>query len=372
MFKRTLFRKSVWLLLALLIPAMGVFAQDAAPSLPASYQLTGFIHIPQHWNNCGPATLTMGLTYFGFPADQNPAANWLKPNSEDGNVSPWQMVDYVNKQLAGSVRALKRVGGDLTTLKTLIANNFPVIIEEGYDPEPDRLGWMGHYLLVTGYDDGSQIFTSMDSYLGPNKAISYKQVDKYWKDFNNTYIVLYKMDREPELMTLLGKDADETKNYLDALEINRQRALADPNDAFAWFNLGSNYVSLGSYDKKAFEYAAAAFDQARKIGLPWRMLWYQFTPYDAYLAVGRYQDVIDLVHTVIDVNCQDKCTAKYIEESYYYAGVAREKLGDAKRALGNYNAALQFNPNFSPARDARDRLAASSGNTDTASASGSG
>lgn len=361
--KQLTLRQLAWLLLLLLIPGMGAMAQEATPAVstvPTSYQMTGMQHIPQNWNNCGPATLTMGLTYFGVAADQNPAASWLKPTSEDGNVSPWQMVEYVNTQLPGTIRALTRAGGDLALLKTLIANEFPVIIEAGYDPEPERLGWMGHYLLVTGFDDTNQIFNTHDSYKGPNTAYSYQHVDEFWKHFNNTYIVLYKFEREQEVMTLLGTNADVTQNALNALEINRQRALANANDPYAWFNMGSSYVLLADYDPQAYEYAATAFDQARKLQLPWRMLWYQFGPYIAYNAVGRYQDVLDLAKVQLD----EPGTSQYIEETYYYAGVAREGLGDTERALVNYNTALEIDKNFTPAQVARDRL------TQTASASG--
>ena len=52
-------------------------------------------------------------------------------------------------------------------------------------------------------------------------------------------------------------------------------AARDANNAFYWFNLGATYNALGEYDK-----AATAFDQALALGLPWRMLWYQFGPYE--------------------------------------------------------------------------------------------
>jgi hypothetical protein len=348
----------VFVLLACL-PVAVTYAQNVPAALPANYKLNGITHIPQHWNNCGPATLTMALTYYGFPANQDAAASWLKPTSEDGNVSPWQMVAYVNTQLNSPIHAITRGGGDLNTIKTLLSNNFPVIIEMGYDPEPDRLGWMGHYLLVVGYDDGGQAITSYDSYLGPNKQYTYDHVNQFWEHFNNTYIVLYNVDREAELMTLLGNNADPTQNALNALEINRQRALADATDKFAWFNMGTDYVTLAdlnpaAYQPKAYEYAAAAYDKARELNLPWRMLWYQFGPYEAYNAVGRYQDVLDLAH----VQLKEPGTSQYIEETYYYAGVAREGMGDAARALSNYQQAVQIDPNFTPAKTARDRLQA--------------
>ncbi len=352
---------SLLVLLFVLFPLNSIAAQDVSASLPLSYQLNGITHIPQGWNNCGPATLTMGLTYFGFAADQNLAASWLKPTSEDGNVSPWQMVEYVNTQLGSGIRAVSRVGGDAVTLKTLVSNNFPVVIEAGYDPEPDRLGWMGHYLLIVGYDDSASMFNTYDSYLGPNKKYSYDHVNEFWAHFNNTYIILYSAEREPELMNLLGTNADPIQNSLNALEINRQRALANPQDKFAWFNMGSNYVALAqlnpqAYDPQAYEYAVAAFDKARELNLPWRMLWYQFGPYEAYNAVGRYQDVIDLA----GVQLSEEGTSQYIEETFYYAGVAREGMGDVRRALANYNTAIQLDPNFTPAREARDRLQSAS------------
>lgn len=322
-------------------------AQDAPVSYPPSYQLTGITHIYQGWNNCGPATLTMGLTYFGtVPADQYPAANWLKPNSEDKNVSPWQMVEYVNTQLDGTTRALLRQGGTLDLLKVLISNNFPVLIEAGYDPPGRGLGWMGHYLLMTGYDEAAQHFITMDSYDGPNMAYTYEHVNEYWRHFNRVYIVLYDIRREAELLALLGPDADERTNILRALEAARAEAIATPTDPFAWFNMGTNFVALGMYQE-----AATAYDQARNLGLPWRMMWYQFGPFEAYLNVGRYNDVILLAQA----NLNDG-GGQYVEETFYYAGLARAAMGETARAIDNFNGAIAFNPNFTPAREARAQL----------------
>ena len=72
-----------------------------------------------------------------------------------------------------------------------------------------------------------------------------------------------------------------------AVDQAQQEVAADPNDLFASFNLGSSLSAMGSYAD-----AATAFDRARAIGLPPRMLWYQFEPFAAYLAVGRTADVL--------------------------------------------------------------------------------
>ncbi len=331
-------------LLGLLIMIAPAFAQETTQTLPSSFQLSGVTHIWQGWNNCGPATLTMGLTYFGAAADQYPAAGWLKPNGEDKNVSPWQMADYVNTQLPGTTQALVRRGGSLELLKTLVYNQFPVIIEQGYDPPGENLGWMGHYLLIKGYDDARQVFITYDSYKGPDREYSYDHINEYWRHFNRLYIVLYDAAREGDLMALLGADADERQNYTNALEQARQEAVANPQDPFAWFNMGTNFTALGMFNE-----ASVAYDQARNVGggLPWRMLWYQFGPFEAYYAVGRYDDMIALANA----NLNDG-GGQYVEETFYYAGLARAALGETDRAIENFNQALFFNPNFTPAAQA--------------------
>ena len=345
------------LLLVVLLPVGTALAQEAptpeTASIPSAYQLSGFNFEYQGWNNCGPATQTTALTYFGYADNQLRAAQWLKPNNEDKNVTPQEMVAFVNTQVPETpVFALNRHGGTLGLLKTLIANNYPVIIEKGYDPPPHDKGWMGHYLLVVGYDDARQMFITHDSYLGPNQEYTYDYLDEFWRHFNRSYIVLYESGAEPALLALLGDDADPQQNALRALEVARAEASTNPQDPFAWFNIGTSYVLLAdSYQQEAYEYAAVAYDEARKYDLPWRMMWYQFGPFEAYNAVGRYEDTLQL--TAANLNDGG---GHWVEETFYYAAVAREEQGDTVRALENYRQAAFLNPNFIAAREARDRL----------------
>ncbi len=348
-------KRILWIGLLIVIASLTtsiIMAQDDAntedlPPIPVAYQLAGVRHEYQGWNNCGPATLTNALTFFGYSENQTRAATWLKPHYEDKNVSPWQMAEFVNTQVPElPVYALARMGGDMELVKRLIANNFPVIIEAGYDPEPDRLGWMGHYLLISGYDDSVGVFTTQDSYLGPNYNYGYNEIQTFWQHFNYTYIVLYTSDRLEELNAILGDDADEWQNAVNALELARAEATEDPSDKFAWFNMGTNFVELGMYEE-----ASIAYDQARNLQLPWRMMWYQFGPFEAYYNVGRYDDMMVLVRAN-----QNDGGGHFVEETRYYLGLAREGRGEIEMALENYNAALQFNPNFAPALEARNRL----------------
>lgn len=327
---------------------------DLASALPAAYTLNGFTYHAQTWNNCGPATLTMALSYFGYADGQARAAAWLKPNYEDKNVSPWQMSEFVNTQVPEiPVYSYVRYGGTLDLLKTLIYNGFPVIIEAGYDPPRAAQGWMGHYLLMVGYDDTTQQFTTYDSYDGQNMVYSYDHIAEFWQHFNYTYIVLYDSSQQQDLDALLGDDADLDQNIRNALEIARNEAIADQTDNFAWFNMGTNLVMMGQYED-----AATAFDVARTTGagLPWRMLWYQFGPYEAYHEMGRYNDMIVLAQAALNDG-----GGQYVEETYYYGGLAREGLGETERAIANYQAAVNFNPNFTPARERLDALTGAAG-----------
>jgi hypothetical protein len=316
--------------------------QPTAVALLPSARLYGFEHIYQTWNNCGPATLTMGLSYYGWTEDQSVAANFLKPDAEDKNVSPWQMVRFVNENTG--VRALTRMGGDLDMIRRLILEGFPVLVETGYMPE--GYDWMGHYRLVIAYDDMAGQIYAYDSFLGHGDyqglASSYAHFDETWQHFNRTYIVIYEEAREAELRQVLGQHADLDYNARQALEVARQEAATEPDNPFAWFNMGTSYLALDQYEE-----AAQAYDQARNAGtgLPWRMLWYQFGPFEAYYEVGRYDDVLALVQANLG-------TTPYVEETYYWTGMvylAREQFSSAR---AKFNETLQHNRNFNPARDA--------------------
>lgn len=318
----------------------------AAVALLPSARLFGVEHTFQTWNNCGPATLTMALSYYGWTDDQVVAANVLKPDAEDKNVSPSQMVHFVNNNTG--VRALLRMGGDLDMLKQLIMAGFPVIVEIGFMPE--GYDWMGHYRLLIAYDDQLREVYSYDSFLGHGNLqglpTSYDLFDDRWQHFNRPYIVLYEQAREAELRQVLGEHADLTANYQHALDVARQEANLAPDNPYAWFNMGTSYLKLGM-----FQEAAQAYDQARNAGsgLPWRMLWYQFGPYQAYYEVGRYDDVMALAQATLG-------TTTYVEETFYWKGMVFMAREDYASARSQFNLALQHNRNFLPAQDALVQL----------------
>ena len=316
-------------------PPKPTLAASPTPDLLPQVTLTGFEYQYQKFNNCGPATLTSALSYYGRPERQNEAAAVLKPVDQDRNVSPGEMSAYIHQV---GLDATVRVGGTLDNLKRLIANGYPVIIEKGFEPDADK-GWMGHYLLLTGYDEARSIFITQDSFLGPDQLVPYETLDHYWRQFNRLYIIPYPVNNEAGINALIGPE-DYPAMYTSALATAQAEATSDPNDTFAWFNVGANLVALDRYAE-----AAAAYDQARVAGLPWRMLWYQFGPYEAYYYAGRYDEVLALADATLAA--QDS-----LEESHYWRGLALQALGNSEEARREFEKALTLNPSFEPARAA--------------------
>lgn len=327
---------------------MATSLPPTATPLPTAVRLQNIKIIPQKFNNCGPANLTIALGYYGVEVDQLAVGDAIKPNYDDRNVSPWELVNYVNTSTAMKSRYF--VGGNLVLLKQLLAAGFPVIIEKGLYPS-DWEGWMGHYLTVVGYDDASQEFISLDTFLGPwdssGRRDSYESVAEFWQQFNHTFILLYPPEDEAKILAILSSELlDQVTMWRQTAVTNQQLTTTQPDNPYAWFNLGSSLTHLATLTNNPTLYAsaAAAFDQARTIGLPWRMLWYQFEPYAAYLENGRIDDIFTLSDAILSTE-----GGQNVEETYFYRSQAYLALGDETAAAASLATVLELNPNWKTA-----------------------
>jgi tetratricopeptide (TPR) repeat protein len=316
------------------------------PPQPAM-QLSGLTHFWQTWNNCGPATLATNLSFYGSTLNQADIGNVLRRYADDKNVSPQELVSYAQNQ---GYMAQLRVNGSAELARTFISNGIPLLIETWLEDEPGN--GMGHYRLLVGYDDATQRWIVYDSYAHTNLVsadpnvyqgiyMSYEQTEAWWKIFNRTYVLVYPPDRDPLVRSILGDAYDANVMWQEAIATAQGEIAANPSDQYAHFNLGSGLVEIGDYAG-----AAIAFDQARALGLPWRMLWYQFGPFVAYTEMGRYQEVIDLGQATLT------SAAGGIEEIHYWRGRAMAGLGDAANAQAEWNQALTLNPDYLPAQQA--------------------
>ena len=316
---------------------------------PPAHALTGIRHEWQTWNNCGPATLAMQMSHFGSPLDQADVGGVLRRHEDDKNVSPQELADFARAQ---GYEAQVRINGSGDLLRALISAGLPVLIETWHEDEPDN--GMGHYRLLTGYEDNTSRWIAYDTFDAENLVnpdgdyrgiyLPYAETDALWQVFHHTYLLVYPPDRAAEVQQILGETGDwaidEAAMWQQSL-LDAQRAVDEsPGNAFAHFNLGTSRVATGD-----FAGAASAYDQARQLGLPWRMLWYQFGSFEAYTAIGRHAETLALAEATL-------ATTEGVEELHYWRGRALAGLGDVEGARGAFERSLALNPDYEAAVEA--------------------
>ncbi len=321
-------------------------------SIPAQALLNGFTHAYQMADNCGPANLATGLSYWGWEGDQRDAAAYLRPNDRDKNVMPYEMEAFVEEET--DLNAIVRVGGDLELVKAFVSAGIPVIVEKGFEgTEFDD--WMGHYEVINGYDDAKKEFYVQDSYKGPDYAVSYEDMQEQWRAFNFLYIIPYPPKIEAQVMDILDLHANAHFNYRHAAQIAAEETetLSGRDLFFAYYNLGSSLIFLNDYGAAAVAYDAAFanYPSIPEKERPWRLLWYSTGPYFAYYYTGRYDDVIELASTTLQVMAEP-----ILEESYYWRAKAKLALGDNDGAIEDFKKSLEVHPDFGPSVDELLRL----------------
>lgn len=276
----------------------------------------------------------MVLSFYGRDETQGDVREAVRPDRWDLNVSPHELAAYVRSL---GLEALVREGGRSETVKRLLEHGIPAMLVLWY--YPDEHGG-GHYRMIVGYDERAGEWLAYDVQRGPEYHIPYAQQEEEWQVFNRRYLIVHRAKQAPLVHRIVGEDMDDEAMYEHALEVALAERKADPENVFAWFNVGTNHTALGNHAE-----AAAAYDEARVLGLPFRMLWYQFGPFETYLALERYQDVIDLAMANLEMVGNQ-------EESHYYLGRARQALGDLESARRCYQNALTYHPGFAPALEA--------------------
>jgi hypothetical protein len=332
-------------------------------TLPAVVDLPGVIYVDQHggWNYCAPANLTMALKFWGWkgtrddvikvvkPGENDPKKSFIDRGLTDKNVMPYELVDFVNEHT--EYKALYRYGGDIQLIKSLVAGGFPMVAEKGiYETDTTgKTSWMGHYLFVTGYDEGNQTLLTQDSYMkGPNYHITYREFLQGWRSFNNVFYIVYPADREADVENLMALYMDPMWAAGHALEMADQdiQSQTGVEQFFAWFAKGTSHVALQQYVDAAY-----AYDQAFSVYAslkpdystrPWRMMWYQTGPYFAYFYAGRYQDVIDLANFTLDKTSG----MPTLEESLYWRAMAEYAIGEIDKAQDDMRRSVYYNQNF--------------------------
>jgi tetratricopeptide (TPR) repeat protein len=296
--------------------------------------LAGAKWVPQTFNNCGPATTSMVLQYFGYNVGQDVTKSALRTNPDDKNVFSYEMQEYVKRDFGIESKLL--YNGDIQTIKTLIANGFYVVVEDWLHSNED----IGHVTILRGFDDEKGVLIADDSYLGINIVYKYDTFDQtQWKAFNREYIPFYRTGLEGKLKEIIGENWDTKTMYQNAVKKAQQEIQNNDRDMYAYFNLGTSYFGLGEYEK-----AWEAFEKSKSIGWPKRMLWYQIQPVQTLNALGKYQEALALADTGLWSN--DSFAELHVEKAKAYKG-----LNNIPKAKEEIQKALVYAPNLKEAKD---------------------
>ena len=325
-----------------LITTLGttINAQNSSEPLPSRVLLNGMDLVWQQRNRCSAAAFTMLLSYWNDDASYRNSVNRFNSNASDVSVSLDEMIAYAATY---DLRAIARMGGTTDMLKRLVANGFPVLVENVYyDGARSFRNWTSHNRVVVGYDDTLQVIYALDSVLGggannTGRAFGYAEFEARWRPLNHNYLVIYKAEDTLRLRAIIGEHWDPLYNAEWTRDHVQSNLYAPERDVFDNFNLGIALSVLGEY-----QLAAQAFDVARVIGLPGRMLWYQFEPFEAYLQIGRTRDVLDLTRAII-------AQEPGVEEMYYYIARAYLIEGNLEQTITNLEAAVWRNPFYTDA-----------------------
>ncbi len=308
--------------------------------VPSAFELDGMGLEYQSMNNCGPANLSMDLTYWGWPTTQDVTKAGLRTHKDDRNVMLSEMRDFVIEKT--NLSALVRFGGTLETVKRLVSNGYPILLERGHTDAED--GWMGHYSIVTAYDDAKRTVRIPDTLLGV-MSLGYDELMLDWAHFDGIYLVVYPPEREAEVLALLGSDADSATNLQNTLNQVTARIpqVSGRELFFAWYSRGSVLVEMQNYIEaaQAYDQAFAVYAQLPPGERPWRITWYQVGAYPAYYYTGRFQDCLNLaLQTLSNKRSQE------LPETWYWAGRAAAAMQMTEDAISHYRKALQYHPGW--------------------------
>ena len=298
--------------------------------LPQEKILTSNYHIFQTFNNCGPAALSMALSYYGITQSQEVLGEALRPyqnplgDNDDKSVT---LEELARKSIEYNLIPYHRANGSIELLKQFIAADMPIVTRTWLGVDND----IGHYRVVKGYDATTGELIQDDSLQGANLRYAYDDFLVMWEKFNYEYLVLVPPEKDNRARAILGNNVNAEWAWAQA-KMHAQAILNDnPTDTYARFNL-----SVAMYHTQDYEGAIREFEQVQKV-LPWRTLWYQTEPIEAYFALGDYENVFALTDAVLNNH------NRAFSELYVLRGKSYEKLGDHEAAQAEFEKARLYN-----------------------------
>jgi tetratricopeptide (TPR) repeat protein len=318
------------------VPTTSLTPTVQVKSPPVSYVLRQGRFVSQSFNNCGPATLSMALSFYGKDIDQETLADRMRPfhnprgGIDDKSIFAPEFVRYAKEY---GYESLERPNGNVEMVKKLIANNIPVIVRTWLHPNED----IGHFRIVRGYNDETQTFLQDDSYEGPNLSYNYDEFLSMWQPFNYGYILVFPKEKHDVVAAILGEEMDPNVAYRNSITRAEKELTENPETFYPSFNIATASYHLGEYGKTVEQYEHVA------VKLPPRMLWYQLEPIQAYQTTGDTEKVFTLTDRILSNG-----NMAY-SELYQMRGEEYLKQENKEAAKVEFEKAVYYNSHFEPA-----------------------
>ena len=320
-------------------PTISPTPQIILESPPINKILANDYHIFQTFNNCGPAALSMALSYYGINISQQELGNevrlWQNPQGDNDDKSV-TLEELGNKAKFFGLIPYHRPNGNIGLLKKFITYDLPVVARTLTNLDED----IGHYRVIKGYNDETEQLIQDDSLQNKNLWFTYEDFFLLWKRFNYEYLVLVPKDKKAIAEMILGENQDGKFAWKKAANQAKKQLETNPDDIYARFNLSVALFNTGNYQGSTVEFEKVENQ------LPFRTLWYQIEPIQAYYELGNYQRVFEITDRILN-NWN-----LAFSELYYLRGQIYQKQGEIESARQEYEKAVFYNRNFKPAQDA--------------------
>lgn len=274
----------------------------------------------------------MLLSYHSITVSQTELGQKLRPyqnpqgDNDDKSVS---IEELAEESKTYNLVPYHRPNGSIKLLHLLLSSNIPVLVRTWLHPGED----IGHYRIIRGYDDTTQELIQDDSYEGKNLRYTYETFNAMWQPFNYEYLILVSPEQKEHAELLLGNAVDEQDAWRAVLQRATDESQSAPNNPYPIFNQSVALYHLGDFPK-----SVSIFESIQS-QLPFRMLWYQIEPIEAYLAVKNYDTVFSLTDSVLNNHNRG------FTELYILRGKAFQEMGKSAEAKKEFENAVFYNKN---------------------------
>ncbi|MBI2597065.1 prolyl oligopeptidase family serine peptidase [Candidatus Daviesbacteria bacterium] len=318
-------------------PTVNLIQPTQSKILPTDY------HVFQKFNNCGPAALSMTLRFYGINVSQAELGQALRPyqvpngDNDDKSVTLEEMADKAREY---SLVPYHRPNGDIEKIKLFITYDIPVIARTWTKVNED----IGHYRVVKGYDDTNSQIIQDDSLQNKNLWFDYDTFNTIWEKFNFEYLVLVSQEKKKIAEAILGEDFNIKKAWQKAAQNAQRQLVVNPDDIYSRFNLSVAFYNTGQYQQSVEEFEKV------EDALPFRTLWYQIEPIQAYYQLENYERVLQTTNKVLS------SYNRAFSELYILRGKIYQKQGNIEAARNEFEKAVYYNKSLKDAQQALNSI----------------